>query len=777
VEKSKSKKTTKPNKNKKKGLDKFADGMFNEEIETNIKLITSAYYALKNNPDTFVEEQVLDANDVAENIDAWLNTTVLLNRTESYAAVVSLEGVNYDHAVLLKAVKKDAQTLEIKLIDPLPKENDMFKQQADELVNDLAEHFGDENIQYIYSGRQCKDSATCGDMSLIMLQETLEKNIKSNQSQLAGDMAGEKLAVTTPELLSYNPLGDNNKMSPNGIEGAEAKDTSAYVVREELKSNGLANNNAQVDIQIITPSGKLFVPMTEREQKTENQLKYYADNGVLFETARKALADGFKVVKVAKTVTDDQANNSSAVFSNIASASTSSLSAFNFPAVWTAPVLSVRDSLSFTLNPKLRAQAEYYLQMGTMFDLFREAVHSGQVDISFSEGSSGLISTVLNHNNQSIESSNNVSLNNPNCVYDDKMKPSKPINLSECLEQPLSTSNNFNNQSKINIQSMIDDYATAKTNAEKAEDNNVNQSIAVKVNIAITTPFGTPFITLNEYDEKLKIQLEHYALTGQLFDSAREAIDRGYRVELDILEVEEVEIEEEKQAPVTNDNVTIEDTALEVTDDLAVNTLPVLPISAEILTHQLEDPVLTAQREYRNETGVSFESIQIYEHGRVVIPVDELVAQRSEQLEAQSMVTSVLSYIREVGTDLLTGVSLLGMCIGKQAAGFDVLGTAHFLKTREIKPYSEDGQSDGYASGLFGFGGHANHGGDDGNGGNNSNNGLNHPVDLQGNVPQRILPDELLCGVVNEAEHKQQDDYTITPPDLVPTETVYYAVL
>ena len=61
------------------------------------------------------------------------------------------------------------------MIDPLSEESSTFKSE----IANLTYLFYQQGtvVQIIYSGRQVKDYGTCGDISLIMLQELIENAI------------------------------------------------------------------------------------------------------------------------------------------------------------------------------------------------------------------------------------------------------------------------------------------------------------------------------------------------------------------------------------------------------------------------------------------------------------------------------------------------------------------------------------------------------------------------------------------------------------------------
>jgi hypothetical protein len=133
---------------------------------------------------------------------------------KTYTAITSLAGKEFDHAVLIKAVKTADQSLEIKVIDPLPEKSEIFKHQADDLMVGLSKKFGNKNLQYIYAGKQCKDSDTCADMNLIMIQEFLEASDNTDKKHIdtvSIDDSIDSLSTADNSILSNNDVDlDNN---------------------------------------------------------------------------------------------------------------------------------------------------------------------------------------------------------------------------------------------------------------------------------------------------------------------------------------------------------------------------------------------------------------------------------------------------------------------------------------------------------------------------------------------------------------------------------------
>ncbi|WP_119328373.1 hypothetical protein [Cysteiniphilum halobium] len=623
---------------KKKGTTELYEGMSDQEIENNLKSMLQAYGQLKHkvHKNLYVEDKVLDTKKLAINIHHWLETLSSEDGLKTYRAITSLAGKEFDHAVLIKAIKAEDQSLEIKVIDPLPEENEMFKQQADDLMIDLSKQFGNKNLQYIYSGRQCKDSDTCADMNLIMIQEFLEASNNTDKKHID--------TVSIDDSIDSLSTTDNSIVSDNKI--------------------NIENNNPA-----DTTSGE------------------------------------------------------------------TSLKSDNLPVLWSSPTLVINDPIAFDLNPVLRPQAEYYLQTGTIFDSFRAAVNNGQISIlpSNNSGNNFLSSVINRENNQNIEADNNSKDDkdnnlNKSCVVTDENKH-QTIDLANCLIDP-----EFNQ--KVDIQAIIDRIEAEKNEQAKAK---TTQPESVKVAVHITTPYGIPFVALDEQGEKLKAQLEHYALTGQKFDSSAQALEEGYRVEIEILPQED---QQQEEKAIVKAGVDEEDTVLN-------HLTEITPV-----TDHWEDPVITTQREYRDETGIAFDSLQRHEHGNVMVSVDDQIAQRNEQLEAQDALSSALTYISRIGADVVTGLTIISNFMGKQIREVNMLSMIHLLKNREIKVY--DDHANDNASGLSGFGGHG-----DGDSGNNDNNLTNFTPDLEGNVPS---PDVLQAvSFINQLENGKinEDDMVI----------------
>ena len=99
----------------------------------------------------------------------------------------------------------------ITLIDPLSEKESIFKTE----ITNLAYLFHKQGtvVQVIYSGRQDKDYGTCGDISLIMLQELIENTI--NQKVIDDHLIASSLYNFESSML-HNFDYDNTQLEVAG---------------------------------------------------------------------------------------------------------------------------------------------------------------------------------------------------------------------------------------------------------------------------------------------------------------------------------------------------------------------------------------------------------------------------------------------------------------------------------------------------------------------------------------------------------------------------------
>ena len=147
-----------------------SNGMTRWEIEHNLQLLISNYKTDDQKNLLWVENVILDLNSINNKLDNWLKESKQIH----YAAIIELKNDKGSrHAVLLKS-EKLGKAVEIEIVDPLSKEDSAFIGQMDKLVASITTP---GIIHTTYSGRQDKEYGTCGDMSLIALQELLEHHL------------------------------------------------------------------------------------------------------------------------------------------------------------------------------------------------------------------------------------------------------------------------------------------------------------------------------------------------------------------------------------------------------------------------------------------------------------------------------------------------------------------------------------------------------------------------------------------------------------------------
>jgi hypothetical protein len=147
--------------------------MSDEDISLNLQ---SLKYNIENNnrkATFFIEEKVLSQPNLFNKIESWSNLND--KQSEFLAIITVINSENKKHAVLVHSTKSNCEIQKIALIDPLSENESIVKPEITNLV--YLFHKKGTVIQVIYSGRQDKNYGTCGDISLIMLQELVENTI------------------------------------------------------------------------------------------------------------------------------------------------------------------------------------------------------------------------------------------------------------------------------------------------------------------------------------------------------------------------------------------------------------------------------------------------------------------------------------------------------------------------------------------------------------------------------------------------------------------------
>ena len=147
--------------------------MSDKDISLNLQSLKYNIEADNKKVSLFIEEKVLSQRNIIDKMESWFD---LNNKQSEFLAIVTvINSENKKHAVLLHSTKTDGEIQKITLIDPLSEESSTFKSEIANLT--YLFHQQGTVVQIIYSGRQDKDYGTCGDISLIMLQELIENAI------------------------------------------------------------------------------------------------------------------------------------------------------------------------------------------------------------------------------------------------------------------------------------------------------------------------------------------------------------------------------------------------------------------------------------------------------------------------------------------------------------------------------------------------------------------------------------------------------------------------
>jgi hypothetical protein len=161
------------------GIQHSGNGMSDKDISLNLQSLK--YNVETNNKKSlfYIEEEILNERNIIDKIEYCFNSSSKQNEFFSIVTVTNDE--NKKHAILLHA-KQEGNSLQITLIDPLSQEDTAFSAQINALKNTLNNQ-KQCHVQIIYAECQDKDHGTCGDMSLIMLQDIIEQI--SNKSTIS----------------------------------------------------------------------------------------------------------------------------------------------------------------------------------------------------------------------------------------------------------------------------------------------------------------------------------------------------------------------------------------------------------------------------------------------------------------------------------------------------------------------------------------------------------------------------------------------------------------
>ena len=152
------------------GIQYSGDGMSDKDISLNLQSLKYNIEANNKKLLFWIEQDALNQRNMIDKIESWSNANT---QSEFLSIVTIINSEGKKHAILLHATHKN-DGIQITLIDPLSQQDSEFSVQINALKNTLSNQ-KQHHVQIIYAGCQDKDHGTCGDMSLIMLQEVIEQ--------------------------------------------------------------------------------------------------------------------------------------------------------------------------------------------------------------------------------------------------------------------------------------------------------------------------------------------------------------------------------------------------------------------------------------------------------------------------------------------------------------------------------------------------------------------------------------------------------------------------
>ena len=182
------------------GIFNHLGGMLDSEIEANLAQTNKG--AGSSRLSTEVESKILNQNNVHQTVALWqaaqsANKSFLASVTVTNAAstkhAVALQVKRISHELSDGGTQQHTASLEIKIIDPLSREDSEFKEVLGELKSNISSSlspYGHVATQIVYAGVQDCRYGTCGDMSLIILKalsegKSLDKFISSYKKTMA----------------------------------------------------------------------------------------------------------------------------------------------------------------------------------------------------------------------------------------------------------------------------------------------------------------------------------------------------------------------------------------------------------------------------------------------------------------------------------------------------------------------------------------------------------------------------------------------------------------
>ena len=330
--------------------------------------------------DFYIASKIIDYNQVLFSLIKWQQHSL----SQHYSAIVKLENEEGNkHAVLLYATKLNNNTV-VQIIDPLSKGDSTFVEQIEQLANNIATPKTIANT--IYTGQQCKDDATCGDISLIMLQELTELVLGNADlihylpiSQMISFLEDVSLVSisNTVEREILQQIGEPEQAGTVTVERKSDKLDYGKGIIKVAEANSTLHHT---EYTVYTPNGSLFIPTNEYEIKLQNQLVHYGrtEGKVLFETADQAIKEGYFVVKSEdfQRSYDNMPNVSQVIApSNLREIESATVVDRANIAIYTP---AGNPFISFDVyDEKLEAQMRYYAITGELFETARQAFNVG----------------------------------------------------------------------------------------------------------------------------------------------------------------------------------------------------------------------------------------------------------------------------------------------------------------------------------------------------------------------------------------------------------------
>ena len=185
-------------------------GLTTSSIKQNIISIINS----SKNLDLYIELELIDVDKVPHMLANWAKNIII----DNYFTIAKIKNnFNQNHAILIHAKRTTAKVINIIIIDPLSEEDSEFKEALcalkDKIVSSL-NHHSSVSAEIVYTGVQDAASATCGDMSLIILRElsdgeSLDKIISYNK---------EIMKIASEPQEDMNKGSDQSKLESQGSE-------------------------------------------------------------------------------------------------------------------------------------------------------------------------------------------------------------------------------------------------------------------------------------------------------------------------------------------------------------------------------------------------------------------------------------------------------------------------------------------------------------------------------------------------------------------------------